>query len=129
MLPWDPALVSMCFSIDGQPVWHVASRVGRLYAAYLAAVEHELNVSAGAAAVEGDPDDVQIASEAFVAFVIRLRQLYSESNHGIFRSQLSPVLFPAVVMLHRAGHGAAVFKDDPDQRNQIAACDASMPSI
>ena len=100
-----------------------------MYAAYLAAIEHQLNVSAGAAAVEGDPDDIQIASEAFVAFVIKLGQRYSESNHGIFRRQLSPVLFPAVVMLQRAGHGAAVFKDDPDQRDQIAACDASMASI
>ena len=75
MLPWDPAVVSMCFSIDGQPVWQVASRYGRLFAAYLAALEHELNVSAGAAAVQGDPDDVQIRSDAFVAFVIKLRQL------------------------------------------------------
>ena len=129
MPSWDPALVSMCFSIDGRPVWQAASRVGRLYAAYLAAVEHELNVTAGAAAAEGDPNDVQIASEAFVAFVIKIRQLYSESNHGIFRRQLSAVLFPAVVMLQRAGHGAAVFKDDPDQREQVAICDASMASI
>jgi len=94
--------------------------------AYLAAVEHELSISAGASNTPGDPDNIQIASAVFVAFVSKLRQTYSESNHRILRRELSPVLFPAAVMLQRAGHGASVFKDDPDQWDQIDACDASM---
>jgi len=97
--------------------------------AYLVAVERELDLSAGASVMPGDPDDIQLDSEPFVGFVAKLEQVYSRSNHGIFRRELSPVLFPAIVMLQLSGHGARVFPNDPDQRDQIAACKASMTSL
>jgi hypothetical protein len=118
--------MSMTFSVDGHAVWQPASGVGRLYMAYLTAVENELSLSAGASAAPGDPQDIQLASASFLPFVQRLRQQYTQSNHGVFRGELAPVLFPAIVMLQRAGHGTPVFSKDADQLDQIAACDASM---
>jgi hypothetical protein len=70
----------MCSSVDGQSVWQPSSAVGRLYMAYLGAVERELDLSAGTSVAPGDPDDIQLDSEAFVAFVCRLGQLYTRSD-------------------------------------------------
>ena len=116
----------MYFTIGGQIAWNPSMGIGRLYVKYLAAVEEILQVPVGAWPVPGDPDDIRIDPESFGRFTANAQRAYGSSNSPVFREQLGVVLFPAMVMLQRAGFGDLVSEDDPEQRERAAAFSAGM---